>query len=145
METYCQIMGDRAIMMLAVGCVSMFVSAGCLMHIKYQVEFDNGAGGWIAVVFWGFVFLTVSTVVTLYTQEDRMLRRTQGPYAAQWKNNITGTEDLFAKVKRSGQELRQSANSAPLLPRQLLTAVSDRSMSHPLQMCKLQKKASAVA
>lgn len=129
-ETYCQILGDRAIMSLAVGCVSMFVSAGCLMHIKYQVEFDNLNGNWVAAVFWGFVFLTASTVVSLYTQENRMLRRKQGPYAAQWKNNIAGTQDLFAKVERSGQELRQSANGAPRLARQLLTAVSDGSMSH---------------
>ena len=127
----CEPIGSRATIMLSSGVVSLFVAAGVITHARYMVEFEGRAAAAISL-FWGCVFVTVSTVVAMQTREDRREKRKEGPYDSAWQDAMhtragkgasspggdglqphqAEVTDLYAKVTRAGKRL-QSAMQAP--------------------------------
>ena len=127
----CEPIGSRATIMLSSGVVSLFVAAGVITHARYMVEFEGRAAAAISL-FWGCVFVTISTVVAMQTREDSREKRKEGPYDSAWQDAMHTRDgnsasslggdgqqpqkaevaDLYAKVTRAGKRL-QSAMQAP--------------------------------
>lgn len=69
--------GMATLNMLSLGVVTMFVTAGLLMHNRYLIEYKN-ASIYIPIIFWSIVVITSSTVLYMKFSEDKSEKKKAG-------------------------------------------------------------------
>lgn len=94
--------GEPSIHMMAVGVVSMFITAGILMHNRYLLEYDFEL---VIPIFWSFVLITSTTVLYMKFAEDRKEKKKQGVYDNSWQDQSMIETGPFAKISRAAEEL----------------------------------------
>jgi hypothetical protein len=98
-----------SIEMLSIGVVTMFVTAGILIHSVYLIKYDN----FIAVpAFWSSVIITSITMLWMKFSEDRKERRKEGVYDVSWQDDNTMSSGPYAKIDKAAEELSSSTAAA---------------------------------
>ncbi len=98
-----------SIEMLSIGVVTMFISAGILVHNVYVIEFDNFAA---VPIFWTCVGITCSTMLWMKFSEDRKEKKKEGVYDVSWQDESTRASGPFAKIDKAAEELSSSTAAA---------------------------------
>lgn len=98
--------GLMSIEMLSIGVVTMFISAGILIHSVYLIEYDN----FVAVpIFWTSVLVTCTTMLCMKISEDRKEKKKEGVYDVSWQDESTISSGPFAKIDKAAEELSNDA------------------------------------
>jgi len=102
---YLDPIGKMSIEMLSIGVVTMFITAGILIHNVYLIEYDN----FVAVpIFWSSVFATSATMLLMKFSEDRKEKKKEGVYDVSWQDQSTVATGPFAKINKAAEELSSS-------------------------------------
>lgn len=98
-----------SIEMLSIGVVTMFISAGILIHTIHLIEFDN----FVAVpMFWTSVGITCTTMLWMKFSEDRKEKKKEGIYDVAWRDESTIASGPYAKIDKAAEELSSSTAAA---------------------------------
>ena len=95
--------------MLSFGVVTMFITAGILVHNVYLLEFDNFAA---VPIFWTSVAITCITMLWMKFTEDRKEKKKEGVYDVSWQDESTRASGPFAKIDKAAEELSSSTAAA---------------------------------
>lgn len=98
-----------SIEMLSIGVVTMFISAGVLIHSVYLIEYEN----FIAVsAFWTTVIVTCTAMIYMKFSEDRKEKKKEGVYDVSWRDESTIASGPYAKIDKAAEELSSSTATA---------------------------------
>ncbi len=95
--------------MLSIGVVTMFISAGILVHNVYLIDFENFAA---IPIFWTCVVITCCTMLSMKFSEDRKEKKKEGVYDVSWQDEGTRVSGPFAKIDKAAEELSSSTAAA---------------------------------
>jgi len=101
-ERYLKPIGEPAIHMMAIGVVTMFITAGLLTHNLYLIQYGSRTAG---VIFWCMVLITSTAVVWIKYREDHWEKRKLGIYDNSWRDKSSIETGPFAKIHRAAREL----------------------------------------
>lgn len=100
--------GKCSIHMMSIGVVTLFITAGLLMHNRYLIDYPNAISA--VAIFWFTVFVTSVTVLYMKFSEDLSEKRKEGIYDSSWYDKQSSVETgPFAKISRAAEELFSAA------------------------------------
>jgi len=94
-----------SIEMLSIGVVTMFISAGILIHSIYLIDDKNIVG---VSIFWTSVIFTCTVLLCMKFSEDRKEKKKEGVYGVSWQDESTIASGPFAKIDKAADELSSS-------------------------------------
>ena len=98
-----------SIEMLSIGVVTMFISAGILIHTVYLIDYDL----FIAVpTFWTCVLITSTTMLYMKFSEDKKEKKKEDVYDVSWQDDNIKVSGPFAKIDKAAEELSSSTAAA---------------------------------
>lgn len=104
---YLDPLGRASIHLMSIGVVTMFVTAGLLIHMTYLIEYEviNAVP-----TFWAAVLVTSTTVIWLKVSEDRNEKKKLGVYDNSCLDHASPIETgPFAKITKAAEELFSTA------------------------------------
>ena len=94
-----------SIEVLSIGVVTMFITAGILIHSVFLVEYDDL---FVVPIFWSCVAITSTVLLFMKFSEDRKEKKKLGVYDVSWQDESSLTAGPYAKIDKSARELSSS-------------------------------------
>mmetsp|Transcript_20628 Transcript_20628/g.43594 ORF Transcript_20628/g.43594 Transcript_20628/m.43594 type:complete len:576 (+) Transcript_20628:2-1729(+) len=95
-----------SIELLSIGVVTMFVTAGILIHSVFLAEYDDL---FVVPIFWSCIAITSTVLLFMKFSEDRKEKKKEGVYDVSWQDESSFTTGPYAKIDKSARELSSSA------------------------------------
>ena len=102
---YIDPVGKLSVDMLSLGIVTMFVTAGVLIHTVYHLHFDVLYRA--VPIFWSLVAITCTILLAMNYREDRNAKTKRGVYDVSWQD-IPQRVGPFAKISHLAHALFQT-------------------------------------
>eukprot|EP00536_Pseudo-nitzschia_multiseries_P011543 jgi/Psemu1/259922/estExt_Genewise1Plus.C_3990010 len=106
---YIDPIGKMSIELLSLGVVTMFITAGILIHNVYLVDHDNF---YAVPIIWSCVGVTCSTLLIMKFSEDNKEKKKQGVYDVSWQDQSSVGTGPYAKIVKAAEELSSRTAAA---------------------------------